>query len=258
MKTLSFIKRKIQFLKDAKTTARFPRHSDFYVVDFPKSGVTWLSTILANISLIESNRKEIASFSQAHLFVPDIHVSRDVSDVAYDRPPVRFIKSHAMFNRNYIFVIYLVRHPLNVMKSYYNFSREIQGDTFGNFHEFCLNPKFGISAWKFHVNSWLRGETINQRLHLIRYEDMVSNTYDELERLSVNFGWNFSSENIEKAISFSSIQKMTESERLYKLKNPRYNITFVKNNVDLEITDETLEFIRSSCVKELGMLDYEV
>jgi hypothetical protein len=51
--------------RDNKMMPKNPRHDDFYVVEFPKSGITWLTAILANVALIESGRKEIASYTTA-------------------------------------------------------------------------------------------------------------------------------------------------------------------------------------------------
>ena len=148
-----------------KTTASNPQHNDVYIVEFPKSGITWLSTLLANVALVSSGRKEIANFTAAHLYIPDIHLTRNISEPIYHTPPVRLIKSHAKFNPNYLFVILLVRHPLNVMKSYYRYLREL-GVNVGDFNNFIQSEKYGIPEWKRHVNSWLTGGVIAQRLHL--------------------------------------------------------------------------------------------
>jgi len=74
------------FVRHQRTTVKNPQHNDVYVVEFPKSGVTWLSTILANMALISSGREEVASFTGLQIFVPDIHVTRDVGRVAHRTP----------------------------------------------------------------------------------------------------------------------------------------------------------------------------
>ena len=238
------------------TTAKLPQHNDFYVVEFPKSGITWLSALLANMALIESGRREVASFNSAHLYVPDIHISRTIGAVAYASPPVRFIKSHARFNGNYIFVIYLVRHPLDVMKSSYRFNRESHGDIFGSFSDFCKSKKHGVTAWKSHVDSWLVGRVLAQRLHLVRYEDLLENAVQELKSISDNFGWNISDATLERSVDLSSMMSMKKNETLARARNPRYSMTFIGGLNDFEVRADTVEFVQDACTSQLRMLGY--
>lgn len=243
-------------LRHKKTTAKNPLHNDFYVVEFPKSGITWLSTILANMALISSGRKEIASYTAAHLFVPDIHITRNIGAMIYDTPPVRFIKSHAEFNPNYNFVIYLARHPLDVMKSYYRFLKETGDYSFNTFDDFCRSNTVGINAWKKHVNSWFDGTVICQRVHLCRYENFLENPESEIELISTNFGWAIDPSIIKIAIEQSSLQFMKDSERLYKSRNPRYTMTFIGGDCDFEIKKETISYITIECENEMKLLGY--
>jgi hypothetical protein len=244
-------------LKDAKTTARRPCHNDVYIVEFPKSGITWLSCLLANAALLESGRREVASFTAAHQFVPDIHVTRHIGQMPYHTPPVRLIKSHAHYNRNYVFVIYLVRHPLGVMKSYFRFLRDVNGDIYGGFDDFCRSDRWGVNAWRRHVNSWLIGKVTAQRLHLVRYEDLTTNTTREVHLIARNFGWNLQDHSIERAVALSSMTEMQASERLYQSRNPRYPMMFVGGLNDFAVSPETVAFIQSKCETELTMLGYE-
>jgi hypothetical protein len=233
-----------------------PRHDDFYIVEFPKSGVTWLSTILANAALIESGRPELASFAATRLFVPDIHTTRDVGPVPYHRPPVRFIKSHAPFNPEYVFLIYLVRHPLNVMKSYYRFVREKGVESHGSFDSFCRSASKGVPAWRGHIRSWLTGPPISQRLHLCRYEDLRDDPMREISLISDNFGWNLSADTIRAAIDRSSMENMKKGEELYRSRNPRYKTTFVGGAADFEVDPKTIAYIDRYCRDELALLGY--
>ncbi len=238
-----------------KTTAKNPRHSDVYIVEFPKSGITWLSSLLANMALTASGRKEVASFTAAHLYVPDIHITRDIGSAAYDTPPVRFIKSHSEFNPNYIYVIYLVRNPLDTMKSYYRFNRE-HGKEVGDFDAFCRSDRLGVPAWKRHINSWLTGGVIATRLHLSRYEDLLRETASEIELINKNFGWGIETTAIELAVSRSSVDVMRGNEEIYRSRNPRYSITFVRGNNDFEIDEKTVFYINRECSNELKLIGY--
>lgn len=257
MKILRLLRRFANQIRYQKTTARMPRHNDVYIVEFPKSGITWLSSILANMALISSDRKEVASFTAAHLFVPDIHITRDIGPMVYDVPPVRMIKSHAEFNPNYVFVIYLVRNPLDVMKSYFRFNRENSGVRFSSFDDFCRSEKMGVPAWKRHVRSWFEGEVIAQRVHLCRYEDLINDAVSEVADISKNFGWNIDKRVIELAVSRSSVDEMKESERVYKSRNLRYTMSFVRGKGDFVIEEKTISYIKNECEGELILLGYK-
>lgn len=239
----------------AQTTASQPRHDDTYIVEFPKSGITWLSSIMANMALQSSNRGEVATFCSVHLHVPDIHATRDVGNVVYTVPPVRFIKSHAQFNPNYPFVIYLARHPVAVMKSYYRFAQVVTGDV-GSFDEFCRSEKRGAAAWSRHVRSWLTGRPIAQRLHVCRYEDLMADTAGEIQAICENFGWRIEEQAIEQAIKLSSLENMKRSEATYRARNPRYSLQFVGSKADIDVSESTIAYIKTTCEPEMRLLGY--
>ncbi len=238
-----------------RVTAANPRHSDIYVVEFPKSGITWLSVLLANAALKESGRSEVANFFNSRMFVPDIHVSRQIADPVYCTPSSRLIKSHSELNYNYGFVIYLVRHPVNVLRSYFRYQKEVSGFK-GSFEGFC-DSNLGVSAWKRHVTSWLRGPVIeNRRLYLLKYEDLLKDPTEELKELSSTFGWSLSEESIKYAVSHSSASLMRRQEQSYKKRNPRYTMTFVKGGRDESELKGMDDFIEKECAEELKVLGY--
>lgn len=237
------------------TTALNPQHNDMYVVDFPKSGITWLSTLLANMALASSNRNEYATISSVRWFVPDIHVTRNIGEATYDTPPVRFIKSHSEFNPNYLVLIYLVRNPLDVMKSFYRFKKGLQHDV-GSFDAFVRSKRHGVLAWKKHINSWLVGPVISKRLYLIKYEDLIKEPASELKLISKIFGWNIDDSFIDTAVERSTVQVMKNSEELYRERNPRHTLTFVRNKEEIEISQKTIDYINSECAEEMKLLGY--
>lgn len=239
-----------------KTTASMSRHNDIYVVEFPKSGITWLSVLLANISLLASGRTEIATFASVRWYVPSIYHTRNIGNMIYDKPPVRFIKSHAEFNPNYVVTIYLVRHPLPVMKSYYRYLIEF-GKKIGSFDAFIRSHRYGIPAWKRHVNSWCTGGMLNQHIILIRYEDLIEDAARELQRVNQLYGWEIDSSLINKAVGLASVESMKNNERLLRDINPRYTINFVRGELNIKINEKQKFYIKDECREELRLLKYE-
>lgn len=230
---------------------------DFFLVEFPKSGITWLSTIIGNAALIESGRPELVTFANVQFYVPDIHLSRHVGAKKFGRPPVRMIKSHSAFNPHYQFVIYLVRHPFSVMRSYHTFLQAHQkGYTLG-FSALCKDKTHGIPAWRAHVNSWIGADKNSLRLHLIRYEDLVADGFTVIDELSTNFGWNLSRNSIETALSRSNMEAMKETEYRFRKHAPHYDFSFVGgHNLSPEELSDIKGWISEVSANELEALGY--
>lgn len=254
---LASVKRIKRRRGENKTLAIDGRANDFYIVEFPKSGVTWLSTILGSMALKASGRAESVTFPSSNLYVPDIHLTRSVGPVAYHVPPVRFIKSHAGFNSRYVFVIYLVRHPLSVMKSYYRFLKDLNANPHESFDSFCRSRKYGIRAWNAHVESWLGGRNVGQRLHLCRYEDLINDAHSEIMEINANFGWNISAAIIDQAVRDSSMQNMKKSEERYRSHNPRHSMHFVGGGGQFEVAESTVDYIQDEARVSLKLLGYD-
>jgi len=248
--SLEFLKQKIKVIRDYKYNKFYPnnpRHDDTYIVEFPKSGITWLSTLIANINLLESNENAYATFYNIHQYIPDIHTSKDLHyKPLWNFPKYRFIKSHDIYNKNYNFVIYLIRDPYRVMNSYYLFTQQL-GIFNGTFDEFVKNPNYGIEKWINHVESWLNRDISSQRIHLIKYEDLINNTLDIMKNLYDDLGIKVSLTNINKAIELSNINNMKISEEKHCLNNPHYyDLSFIgqgKGLYAINMNDDVKQYI---------------
>lgn len=211
------------WLKYKKNLPKNPMHDDIYIVEFPKSGITWFSFVLINIQNITKKIPAKATFYNVSQHIIDIHQTRGAF-VNRNSAPV-FIKSHSAYNPFYYSVIYLIRNPFDVMVSYYNFSYN-----FGykeNFEVFLKDAKKGLSAWKKHVNSWNYKRNDDQRIHFVRYEDVKRDTVGCFNNILLNLGWEIDSWVIEKAVEMSAMKNMILSEDHYKKFNKNYSMTFV-------------------------------
>ena len=220
-----YFKEYVGHIKYRNLVPKNPKHDDIYIVEFPKSGVTWLSFIIANISLQQENSsdQESVTFYNHHRYVIDVHQLRNSS--INENMKRRFIKSHTEHNPYYYFAIYLLRNPFDVMVSYYNFMHDhgINMD----FEEFVKSEQYGISKWVMHVNSWLKSGMDAQRIHLMKYEDLKSNPLEEIKNLYLNLGLSVNDEMISKALALSDMTAMRKSEDHYRKYNPNYNMSFV-------------------------------
>lgn len=231
-----------------------PLHDDIYLVEFPKSGVTWLSFLLGNIELKLEKIDEKITFYNHHKWIVDVHQLRSSYINRNLRLQRTYIKSHDSYNPNYYFVVYLIRNPFDVMVSYYNFMLEM-GSYTNDFISFVKNPNFGALAWKRHVNNWLYSEVKAQRVHLIKYENLVRDTENCLTILYDNLGKDLDKSIIKESIQLSSLENMQESEKNYRNYNPSYRMNFVGKNKkiskDCLLTDEIVEYINITLYEEI-------
>jgi len=223
-----FARETFRKLKYAENIPNNPLHDDIYIVEFPKSGITWLSFILANVDMLMSDTGTNITYFNIHKFIPDVHQLRgaDIGNEKLEFLDRRLIKSHASYNPYYYSVIYLLRNPFNVMKSFYRF-RKNYGYS-GSFGQFIRLDKFGIDAWVSHVESWLyQHENSPQLLFVLKYEDLKKQKISKLQDLYKNFGLKVDKNIFEEVFNITDIKNMRKTEQLYRKHNPRHRMKFV-------------------------------
>jgi len=188
---------------------------------FPKSGVTYLSFLLFHS--IFSDEHDIHELERKYIL--DIHAYPNAT-FADPRAP-RLIKSHFPYNPNIPAVrltskaIYLMRHPIDVMMSAWDYNHLIDGNARDGesvaFRAYVRNwlasgglgfPQFG--SWLQHVRSWLGQSTT--ALHLVTYENLVDNPEGELKSILAFIGVNVPAERQRAAIHLSSMKSMAALE----------------------------------------------
>ena len=187
-----------------------------WLASYPKSGNTFLRSLLTSYLLTEDGKfdekklKEINQFPNLSLFKNiGIDTSDDLQIVknyikaqekinSLDANKIRFIKTHSSLNdingykftdlKNTLGVIYVVRDPRSVVRSYANHNQLSFKDTTDRLLEFgatiggIKNSDFGsnqivthMGSWSSNYNTWKEFKKINSYL-LVKYEDLVSNT----------------------------------------------------------------------------------
>jgi hypothetical protein len=195
-----------------------PLHNDLYIVEFPKSGITWFSRVVANYMILSrsegQNHFNLPDRFFLNDLIPDIHMSRSL---AIDRqglwPGFRVIKSHSEGNGDYLKVIYVVRHPLAVMSSYYDYRCGL-GHFSGSLAEFIRHPKLGIRAWNEHVRSWIYKTHATQRIAVLKYEDLRDNAGAVVRECFANFGTSMDEALLSRALDACTFEKMQTGEHL--------------------------------------------
>jgi hypothetical protein len=204
------------------------RDDDLFLVEFPKSGVTWLTFLMANVNALLAGERRDITFYNINDFIPDVHSVRFVSSASAALLGYRCFKSHSPYVRRYRKVIYLVRDPRHVMVSYWRFLKGL-GWWSGSVEELVVHRKYGIGAWVDHVDGWLSGVDAAASFGLVRYEDFLADAGRELQRLYAMLGFALTDELIAAAVERSSLERMRQLEAGFAAGHPALkNLEFVR------------------------------
>ena len=276
-----------------------------WLASYPKSGNTWVRSIIT--SLIYSidggfdfqKLKFIDQFPEKKYFKNLVKNFGDINEISKNwslaqeqinlDKKVKFFKTHQgkytvggynfTNNKNYIATIYIVRDPRNLVKSISNHfslsiedafkfisSPEIIGNT-KSWEEKKTGMVNVLGKWNDHYRSWTRDKN---NLLVIKYEDLISNTTNELEKIIiflkkyVKFEINETKNNkILKSTSFNNLKKM-EEQGLFKEnvlnKNNDSKVKFFhlgpENKWKNNINDDIIKQIEKNFYNEMKELNY--
>jgi hypothetical protein len=189
---------------------------------FPKSGVTYLSFLMFH-SLF-SDDCDIHELERK--YVIDIHLNPPPTNDG--RWPFQVIKTHfpyapqAPYANRIAKAIYLLRDPIDVMMSAWDFAHLIQGvqgsaaqeAAFRNYARRWVEtggtgfPEYG--SWVHHVRSWRTQADVP--VYMVTYKDLVDRPDRELPAILDFLGVKVSAERQRTAIERSSMKAMAELE----------------------------------------------
>jgi hypothetical protein len=198
----------IQFFHSTHSSTPTPstvHGDDVYLASYPKSGNAFLSQLICNYT--ESEDANCFEGLRQHL--PDIHMNPEARD-EIDRP--RFIKSHAAVNDIYPKVVYIVRDGRQITVSYYYYLRRkdtIDADLpFEAFVRQLSKGTVPFGSWHDHVAGWLDRDDVL----VVRYEDLLDDTQDELERIIEFAGLEVDSDRAAAAVEASRYEKLKKRQ----------------------------------------------
>ncbi|MEM9044118.1 MAG: sulfotransferase domain-containing protein [Pseudomonadota bacterium] len=218
-----------------------------WLASYPKSGNTWTRVLLGNY-LMES--KEGLSINKLYN-VTKHDVRQDLYDRAAGRPfkaetfddaialrpkvqrliaseaqGHQFVKTHSKIERighvDLILpevtaaAIYIMRNPFDIAPSFAHHNAETIDETIDR----MVNPKMVVGSetkimevlgsWDGHVKSWL--EAPGLPLHIVRYEDLISDTEKTVRRLMNFLQMPVHDGKLRRAIRMSSFKELQKQE----------------------------------------------
>lgn len=220
---------------------------DTFLASFPKSGNTWCSFILASLLARNEGKGEEINFFNVRDFVQEYD---DTLRIRLRERRVggypRIIKTHSGCSSDFPKVILLVRDPRDVMVSYHHYLKglhRIPDDM--TIEALVRSSSYGIHAWVAHTRGWLERADTGRRVRIFRYEDMLSDPFAVLKKMTFLLGCPASDADIQWAIEHASKDRMKEMERLTR--RPEY-----------PLTRSDFQFVRKGIAEQGRDLPFEV
>lgn len=185
------------------------KKSDIILAGFPKSGNNWVTFLIANTIVRAAGRDDDIHFRNANDWVSSTFPASPPADV--DGIP-RFVATHDNYKHQEANIIYILRHPADVMESYYHYLGGRWNEPVGEFSEFIRSDQWGVRAWKRHVESW-----DGHRNVLIKFEDLKRDPKAQLKEICDLFDRDISEKELEYAVTKSSFENMSRMEERYGL-----------------------------------------
>lgn len=238
-------KKKVYYVKRwLKTVLGFqkinPNNFDIYLISFPKCGRTWLRLMIGSVlqeqfNLAENNLLEPSKIQSLPTDIPKILVTH--GDEPFWKKPEELIKSKVEYQNKYQNkkVILLIRDPKDVVVSSYFEKKkrigfyDLEGYKSNKYMKDIIErvkPYNGdISSYVYEsvgsletiisfYNIWAKNRHIPQDFLLIRYEDLVENTEEELRKVLEFIGLqSVGDEAIAKAVDIASFKNMQAMEK---------------------------------------------
>lgn len=145
------------------------RPDDQFIAAFPRSGSTWLRTMLTDV-LVPGADGNPDVFNAR---IPGIKLRR-VADLR-DLPSPRLLMTHSPWQPALRRAVYVVRDGRASVVSYYHYLTTRKGRElpFELFFERYMKGAYGV-PWHVHVEGWLGAGAarMSENLHVVRFEDM--------------------------------------------------------------------------------------
>ena len=183
--------------------------TDLFIASYPRSGTTWLRFLL--FELLSGQAAEFVSVNQA---IPYVGKHHRVPGLLPNGG--RVIQTHETFLRGVAAAIYVVRDPRSVVLSEFRWQLRTglwRGSFESFFDAFLAGRANPYGRWDLHVDTWLAsGLASRNRLHLVRFEDLRTDTVGELTRALDFLGLRLDTDSVEQVVANNALTRMRQKE----------------------------------------------
>jgi hypothetical protein len=179
------------------------------ISSFPKSGNTWLRFLIGNVikQNVELTYSNISSVIPADWSVLE---RLDISN--FNSNGAAFIKEHSQYNEHFAGkvsgAIYVIRNGFDVLSSYFEFIQAQAPGLYKNIEDFSEEYWYNFGTWGEHANSWINHCSESKPVVVIKYEDLLSDPFNEVKKIMRFFKIDCSDEVIKRSVQKSSSKEM--------------------------------------------------
>jgi len=193
------------------------RPDDVFVSSYPRSGTTltqWIVYLLAHGAQPDPDHlTQVSPWFERSLAIGEL-----TSATLDAFPSPRVFKSH--LPRQWLpdgaRYLYVERDVRDVLLSYYHFYGAYLGfeGTFDDFYARFMAGRVQYGSWFDHVAGW-RSYAGDPDVHLVRYEDLLKDRRQSIERIIEFLGWKRAEASIDRVFEESSFDAMKRRETLF-------------------------------------------
>ncbi|KAJ8023717.1 Amine sulfotransferase [Holothuria leucospilota] len=206
------------------------RKDDIFIVTYPKSGTHWMQEIV-HLILVNGNAEMLtAKERRPVLELPDVmSLDPDVIEAAgpivremKDALSPRVLSSHVRYSllpkqlrEKRPKLIYVYRHPKDVIISYYNFSLKfirpgVSPAPFGDFFDDIVSGQFQYGSWFDHVLEYYNHKD-DKNVFALPFEDMKQDLHKVVQDVASFLGKSLDDATLQRVVEGASFEAMKES-----------------------------------------------
>lgn len=220
--------------------------ADVFLVAYPKSGVTWLQSLVAGaVYGLDPGQAPDALIQD---LVPDVHYKAYFKRY---RTPMLF-KTHHLPQASYRQVVYLLRDGRDVMVSYWH-HLQAMGRTEVDFARMVAGEGLYPCRWHEHVEAWM-ANPFGARILTIRYEDLKADAARELARFCAFVDEPREPAELERVARQCAFEAMQRKEARFGWDNPAWpkDRPFVRRGEPGSFRDEMPAAVLARFLAEAG------
>ena len=192
------------------------KHTEIYIVSYPKSGRTWLRLLLGKVVCDifgVSDKEALDTYNLTkELAVPCVQFTHDGTDNEYARAFSDLRISRSVFKDNK--VVLLTRDPRDLLVSNYYQSTKRENVFDEDLSSFVRSDKHGIRKIQRFYSIWHEEAQDRENFLHLRYEELHRNPQKVLKELLHFIGLEQVKEDfVQSAVSFASFGNMKNMER---------------------------------------------